>query len=58
LFGAHLRSLNPAVMTRSYEGRVLLDLRTVAPREEAMLTELLQKAIVSVVPASKLQEQP
>jgi L-seryl-tRNA(Ser) seleniumtransferase len=58
LFGAHLRSLNPAVMTRSYEGRVLLDLRTVAPREEAMLTELLQKAIVSVAPASELQEQP
>jgi len=57
-FGAHLRSLNPAVMTRSYEGRVLLDLRTVAPREEAMLTELLQKAIASVAPASELQEQP
>ncbi len=51
MLAAHLRSLNPAVMTRSYEGQVLLDLRTVAPREDAMLTELLQKAI-------ELQEQP
>jgi L-seryl-tRNA(Ser) seleniumtransferase len=47
LFGAHLRSLNPAVMTRSFEGRVLLDLRTVAPKEDGVLTELLQKAIMS-----------
>jgi L-seryl-tRNA(Ser) seleniumtransferase len=58
LFGAHMRSLNPAVMTRSHEGRVLLDLRTVAPREDAMLMELLQEAIESVVPAGELEEQP
>jgi L-seryl-tRNA(Ser) seleniumtransferase len=51
VLAAHLRSLNPAVMTRSYEGQVLLDLRTVAPEEDAMLADLLQKAI-------ELQEQP
>jgi L-seryl-tRNA(Ser) seleniumtransferase len=45
VFASQLRSLNPAVMTRSHEGRVLLDLRTVAPREDAMLTELLRKVI-------------
>jgi L-seryl-tRNA(Ser) seleniumtransferase len=57
LFGAHLRSLNPAVMARSHEGRVLLDLRTVAPRGDAMLTELLQEAIESVAPSGELEEQ-
>jgi L-seryl-tRNA(Ser) seleniumtransferase len=58
VFAAYLRSLSPAVITRSSEGRVLLDLRTVAPTEEAMLTELLQNAIVSVEPTGELHQQP
>jgi L-seryl-tRNA(Ser) seleniumtransferase len=46
-FAARLRSLNPAVMTRSYEGRVLVDLRTVPPAADAELTNLLKEAVES-----------
>jgi L-seryl-tRNA(Ser) seleniumtransferase len=50
---ARLRGLNPAVMARTHERRVLLDLRTVAPNEDAKLTQVLKEAI-----DSELEEQP
>ncbi len=46
-FAARLRNLNPAVMTRSHEGRVLLDLRTVPPAADVELTKLLKHAVES-----------
>ena len=46
-FAARLRNLNPAVMARSHEGRVLLDLRTVPPAADVELTKLLKQAVES-----------
>ena len=56
-FATHLRKLNPPVITRSREGRVLLDLRTVPPEEDAKLTQLLKEAVESVGKAIELQER-
>ncbi|MGI4830164.1 MAG: aminotransferase class V-fold PLP-dependent enzyme, partial [Janthinobacterium lividum] len=41
---ALLRSLDPPVMARTHQGRVLLDLRTIPAQEDAAVTTLLQKA--------------
>jgi L-seryl-tRNA(Ser) seleniumtransferase len=38
---ARLRSLDPPIVARIEDGRVVLDLRTVAPGDEARLGELL-----------------
>jgi L-seryl-tRNA(Ser) seleniumtransferase len=54
---AHLRNLDPPVITRSHEGRILLDLRTVSPKQDTTLIELLQQAIVDVSKRSEPQEQ-
>jgi L-seryl-tRNA(Ser) seleniumtransferase len=53
--GAHLRTLDPPVMTRSQDGRVLLDLRTVAPGDDARLTRLLKDAMESAGSGRVLQ---
>ena len=57
VFAARLRNLDPPVIVRSHQGRILLDLRTVPPEQDAILTQLLQQAIVSVGRSSELQEQ-
>jgi L-seryl-tRNA(Ser) seleniumtransferase len=36
----HLRSLDPPVIARIHDDRVVLDLRTVAPEDDAVLTRL------------------
>ncbi len=46
-FAARLRNLEPAVISRSQEGRVLLDLRTVPPAADMELTKLLKEAVES-----------
>lgn len=43
-FAARLRNLDLPVLTRTNEGRVLLDLRTVSPGDDAKLTQLLTLA--------------
>ena len=55
---AWLRSLKPPVITRSHQGRILLDLRTVPPDQDPTLTQLLQQTIASVGRSPELQEQP
>ena len=40
-----MRHLDPPVVVRIHEGRVLLDLRTIAPAEDAILTQLLIQAL-------------
>jgi L-seryl-tRNA(Ser) seleniumtransferase len=55
---ARLRSLDPPVIVRSHQGRILLDLRTVPNEEDARLTLLLQQAISAIGRSPELQEQP
>jgi L-seryl-tRNA(Ser) seleniumtransferase len=43
-FGARLRRLDPPVITRSQDGRMVLDLRTIAPEDDGTLTRLLKQA--------------
>jgi L-seryl-tRNA(Ser) seleniumtransferase len=57
VFAARLRNLDPPVIVRSHQGRILLDLRTVPPEQDAILAQLLQQAIVSGGRSSELQEQ-
>ena len=57
VFAARLRSLDPPVVARSHQARILLDLRTVPPEQDPTLTRLLQQAITSVGRSSELQEQ-
>jgi L-seryl-tRNA(Ser) seleniumtransferase len=45
---ARLRAQTPPVIARIEESRVLLDLRTIAPREDAMAIAALEKAVASV----------
>ncbi len=58
MFAARLRSLDPPVIARSHQGRILLDLRTVPPDQDAALAQLLQRAVAGVGTSSELQEQP
>jgi L-seryl-tRNA(Ser) seleniumtransferase len=44
-----LRRLEPPIVARTHEGRVLLDLRTVSPTEDAVLLPLLQAALRTTV---------
>jgi L-seryl-tRNA(Ser) seleniumtransferase len=57
VLAARLRSLDPPVVARSHQARILLDLRTVPPEQDPTLTRLLQQAITSVGRSSELQEQ-
>ena len=43
---ARLRASNPPVIARVEEGRVLLDLRTVFPEQDEVLTQVLVRAAV------------
>jgi L-seryl-tRNA(Ser) seleniumtransferase len=45
VFAANMRHLDPPVVVRIYEGRVLLDLRTIPPAEDALLAQLLRQAL-------------
>lgn len=56
-FAARLRNLNPPVMTRSNEGRVLLDLRTVSPDSDTELTQLLKDAVENAGREGNREEQ-
>jgi L-seryl-tRNA(Ser) seleniumtransferase len=58
MFATRLRSLDPPVIVRTHQGRVLLDLRTVPPEKDATVTQLLQQALTSGRRSSALQEQP
>ena len=58
MFARSLRSLDPPVIARSHQGRILLDLRTVLPDQDPTLTRLLQQVIVSTSGSHELQEQP
>jgi L-seryl-tRNA(Ser) seleniumtransferase len=58
MFARRLRSLDPPVIARSHQGRILLDLRTVLPDQDPTLTRLLQQVIVSTGGSHELQEQP
>jgi hypothetical protein len=40
-----MRRLDPPVVVRIHEGRVLLDLRTIPPAEDAILAQLLRRAL-------------
>jgi L-seryl-tRNA(Ser) seleniumtransferase len=55
---ARLRNLDPPVIARSHQGRILLDLRTVPPEQDPILTKLLQQAIANIGRSPELQEQP
>ena len=55
---ARLRNLDPPVIVRSHQGRILLDLRTVPSEEDAKLTQLLQQTLAGGGRSSELQEQP
>jgi L-seryl-tRNA(Ser) seleniumtransferase len=44
-FAANMRHLDPPVVVRIHEGRVLLDLRTISPAEDAILAQLLRQAL-------------
>jgi L-seryl-tRNA(Ser) seleniumtransferase len=55
---ARLRNLDPPVIARSHQGRILLDLRTVPPEQDPILTKLLQQAVASIGTSPELQEQP
>lgn len=52
-----LRNLDPPVVARIHEGRVLLDLRTVAAAEDATLIELLQSAMESIATSGPEHER-
>src|SRR6202034_1184353 len=45
VFAANMRHLDPPVVVRIHEGRVLLDLRTIPPAEDAILAQLLRQAL-------------
>ena len=45
LFAANLRHLDPPVVVRIHDGRVLLDLRTIPPADDAILAQLLRQAL-------------
>ena len=57
VFAARLRSLDTPVISRTHQGQILLDLRTVPAEEDAMLMHLLQQTIASMGRSSELQEQ-
>ena len=57
MLSARLRKLDPPVIARSHQARILLDLRTVPPEQDAALTRLLQQVISSLGRSSELQEQ-
>jgi L-seryl-tRNA(Ser) seleniumtransferase len=48
-FAYRLRTGQPAVMGRLREGKVLLDLRTVFPRQEESLVQAARKATLSLI---------
>lgn len=54
---ARLRTLDPPVIARSHQARLVLDLRTVPPHLDSTLTRLLQQAIAGVGRSPELQEQ-
>ena len=45
VFATNMRHLDPPVIVRIHEGRVLLDLRTIPPAEDALLAQLLKQAL-------------
>jgi L-seryl-tRNA(Ser) seleniumtransferase len=45
-----MRRLDPPVVVRIHEGRVLLDLRTIPPAEDDLLTQLLRQALAPEQP--------
>ena len=40
-----MRHLDPPVVVRIHEGRILLDLRTIPPAEDDILAQLLRQAL-------------
>jgi L-seryl-tRNA(Ser) seleniumtransferase len=44
-FATSMRHLDPPVVVRINEGRVLLDLRTIPPAEDTLLAQLLRPAL-------------
>ena len=45
VFAATMRHLDPPVVVRIHEGRVLLDLRTIPPTEDVLLAQLLRQTL-------------
>ena len=45
VLATNMRYLDPPVVARIHEGRVLLDLRTIPPAEDALLDQLLRQAL-------------
>lgn len=56
MLAARLRTLNPPVIARSHQGRILLDLRTVPREHDPMLSQLLQQAVTSIGRSPEMQE--
>jgi L-seryl-tRNA(Ser) seleniumtransferase len=56
-FAARLRNLDPPVVARTNEGRVLLDLRTVSPGDDLELARLLNEAIGDAAGIHDAEEQ-
>jgi L-seryl-tRNA(Ser) seleniumtransferase len=54
---ARLRGLDPPVIARSHQARILLDLRTVPLELDPVLTQLLQQAITNIGRSPEMQEQ-
>jgi len=58
MFARRLRDLDPPVIARSHQGRILLDLRTVPSDQDPVLIHLLQQVMVSTSGTHEVQEQP
>lgn len=54
---ALLRNQEVPVMARAYEGHVLLDLRTVRPEQDAMLSDVIKVAIPAIGASRELQNK-